>query len=209
MREYVDKAKLKKRGSCHLFRHTMATLILEGGADIRFIQATLGQVRVMRVHRDEDICEVRELSVLVMVEGDFDRIYTHADNSKSLCTDTMKNLVNVVAHENPVLGKEEFCSAVADRLLAKYRQVFSTKVTAHETKWSRLAIGGKPHPHSFVLDNNGKPFAIVGASRRACQPAQVVGIAAADRQRDHARTLVAVQLPDPRGSAPAPGLRGS
>jgi integrase/recombinase XerD len=39
---YVDKANLGKRGSCHLFRHTMATLMLENGADIRFIQAILG-----------------------------------------------------------------------------------------------------------------------------------------------------------------------
>lgn len=29
-------------GSCHLFRHTMATLMLEGGADVRYIQAMLG-----------------------------------------------------------------------------------------------------------------------------------------------------------------------
>lgn len=40
--ELVDKAGLGKRGSCHLFRHTMATLMLENGADIRFIQAMLG-----------------------------------------------------------------------------------------------------------------------------------------------------------------------
>jgi integrase/recombinase XerD len=39
---YVDAANLGKRGACHLFRHTMATLMLEGGADIRFIQAMLG-----------------------------------------------------------------------------------------------------------------------------------------------------------------------
>ena len=32
-------ANLGKVGACHLFRHTMATLMLEGGADIRFIQA--------------------------------------------------------------------------------------------------------------------------------------------------------------------------
>jgi integrase/recombinase XerD len=42
--EYVDKAKIGKTGSAHLFRHTMATLMLEGGADIRFIQQMLGHV---------------------------------------------------------------------------------------------------------------------------------------------------------------------
>jgi integrase/recombinase XerD len=42
VRGYVDAANIGKRGACHLFRHTMATLILEGGADIRFIQAMLG-----------------------------------------------------------------------------------------------------------------------------------------------------------------------
>ena len=44
VRDYVDKAGINKRGSCHLFRHTMATLMLEGGADICFIQAMLGHV---------------------------------------------------------------------------------------------------------------------------------------------------------------------
>jgi integrase/recombinase XerD len=39
---YVDSADLGKKGSCHLFRHTMATLMLEGGADTRFIQQMLG-----------------------------------------------------------------------------------------------------------------------------------------------------------------------
>lgn len=41
-RRYVIKADIGKRGSCHLLRHTMATLMLENGADIRFIQQMLG-----------------------------------------------------------------------------------------------------------------------------------------------------------------------
>ncbi|MFJ4142998.1 site-specific tyrosine recombinase XerC [Pseudomonas sp. NPDC089734] len=44
VREHIEKANIGKRGSCHLFRHTMATLMLENGADIRFIQAMLGHV---------------------------------------------------------------------------------------------------------------------------------------------------------------------
>lgn len=42
----VDAAQLGKRGGCHLWRHTMATLMLEGGADLRFIQAMLGHAEL-------------------------------------------------------------------------------------------------------------------------------------------------------------------
>ena len=45
-RGYVVAADLGKRGACHLFRHTMATLMLEHGADIRFIQQMLGHVKL-------------------------------------------------------------------------------------------------------------------------------------------------------------------
>jgi integrase/recombinase XerD len=42
VRDYVEQANLGKIGSCHMLRHTMATLMLENGADIRFIQEMLG-----------------------------------------------------------------------------------------------------------------------------------------------------------------------
>ncbi|PIY22734.1 MAG: hypothetical protein COZ11_11510, partial [Deltaproteobacteria bacterium CG_4_10_14_3_um_filter_51_14] len=39
---YITAANIGKQGACHIFRHTMATLMLEGGADIRYIQQMLG-----------------------------------------------------------------------------------------------------------------------------------------------------------------------
>ena len=43
---YVHASGITHAGGCHLFRHAMATLMLEGGADIRFIQAMLGHVKL-------------------------------------------------------------------------------------------------------------------------------------------------------------------
>jgi len=42
IREYKQKAGISKPGGCHLFRHAMATHMLDNGADIRHIQAMLG-----------------------------------------------------------------------------------------------------------------------------------------------------------------------
>ncbi len=45
-RRYITSAKIGKTGACHLFRHSMATLMHENGADIRYIQQMLGHADI-------------------------------------------------------------------------------------------------------------------------------------------------------------------
>ena len=46
MRNYMRATGLSNIGSCHLFRHAMATQMLENRADVRFIQAMLGHADI-------------------------------------------------------------------------------------------------------------------------------------------------------------------
>ena len=46
VQQYIALADIGKQGSCHVFRHTMATLMLENGCDLRFIQAMLGHANL-------------------------------------------------------------------------------------------------------------------------------------------------------------------
>ena len=124
-----------------------------------------GRVRVIRVHRDGDYNEVRELTVHTMLEGGFAESWTQGDNRAVVATDTIKNICYVVAREHLRAGPEAYGSALASRFLDRYPQVDAVRITLHETRWQRAAFAGAPHPHSFTLDGNGMPLAELVATR--------------------------------------------
>jgi integrase/recombinase XerD len=63
VRDYVTAAAIGKTGACHLFRHTMATLMLEHGADIRFIQQMLGHAKLetTQIYTQVSIRKLKEI----------------------------------------------------------------------------------------------------------------------------------------------------
>ena len=104
-----------------------------------------GRVRVMRIHRDGDHHEVRELTVKAMLQGDFGRAFTSKDNSASVSTDTVKNVVNVVARENRRRSRLElFCQAVSDRLLDRYSQLDAATVSATKRNGPASPLRARP-----------------------------------------------------------------
>ncbi|MBI4641489.1 MAG: tyrosine-type recombinase/integrase [Candidatus Tectomicrobia bacterium] len=60
---YIKKADIGKVGSVHLFRHSMATLMLEGGADIRHIQEILGHqcLKTTQIYTQVSIRKLKEV----------------------------------------------------------------------------------------------------------------------------------------------------
>ena len=123
------------------------------------------RVRIMRVDRRQPQHRVRELSLRVILHGDFAAAYTDADNRHVVATDTIKNVVNIVAGEEVASGTETFCRAVAHRFLDRYAQVSAVEITSAETMWARATPLRRPHPHCFVQDANGQPSTKLLADR--------------------------------------------
>lgn len=60
------------------------------------------KVRILKVDKDPGMHVVHDYNVQVLLEGDFAETYTKGDNSKVVPTDTIKNTVYIVAHNNKV-----------------------------------------------------------------------------------------------------------
>jgi integrase/recombinase XerD len=59
----LKKANIGRPGSCHLIRHTCATHMLEGGADIRYIQQLLGHENLdtTAIYTETSITQLKEI----------------------------------------------------------------------------------------------------------------------------------------------------
>jgi integrase/recombinase XerD len=66
VRRYIETSGVEKQGSCHLFRHTMATLMLDAGADIRHLQAILGhrQLTTTEIYTQVSIAKLKAVHAL-------------------------------------------------------------------------------------------------------------------------------------------------
>ena len=75
-RSYITKADIGKTGACHLFRHTCATLMLEGGADVRYIQEMLGHVRLetTQIYTQVSIRRLKAIHAMTHPSAKLDRL---------------------------------------------------------------------------------------------------------------------------------------
>ncbi|KYK56660.1 uricase [Drechmeria coniospora] len=111
-------------------------------------------VRVLKVSRDAKtgVQHVVEMTVCCLLEGDIDSSYTRADNSVVVATDSIKNTIYITAKQNPVHPPELFASILGSHFIQKYSHIHAANISVISTRWARMDVDGKPHPHSFIKD---------------------------------------------------------
>jgi urate oxidase len=134
---------------------------------IRLGQNNYGKsrVRLLRLTRGASKHEIREFTLAIALEGDFETAHTAGDNTKILPTDTMKNTVYALARKNPVDAAETFCGVLVDHFLANNPQVERVHVRAIENLWTRIARDDKPDGYAFVRSGEEKRTALVIGTR--------------------------------------------
>jgi urate oxidase len=123
------------------------------------------QVRLLRVAKHEGRHDVKELTIAISFEGDFEAAHTKGDNTKILPTDTMKNTVYALARQHPVETVEELGIQLVDHFLTYNPQISRVRVELKENLWTRMALGGKPHATSFTRSGDEKRTAVLSGTR--------------------------------------------
>ena len=108
------------------------------------------RVRLVNLCRRGDRHDLRDLTVGIRFEGDYDEAYTHGDNSGVLPTDTMKNTVYALAVQHPVQEPEAFGLVLAKHSLEGNERLQHVRIDIAEHQWGHIPRGEREYGQAFV-----------------------------------------------------------
>jgi urate oxidase len=114
------------------------------------------ETHLVRVHRDGERHELRDLLVSIALSGDLEAVHLDGDNSSVLATDTQKNTVYAFAKEHGVGSPEDFAALLARHFLGG--AIRQARVEVREVTWARLGA------HAFMQASAEQRVAVVVAS---------------------------------------------
>src|SRR4051794_2025445 len=116
-----------------------------------------GEVRLVKVVRTPGRHELRDLTVHVSVEGDFEAAHVAGDNTDLLATDTMRNTVYALAKQE--LGSiEAFAQRLASHFVEAGPSVTKAHIRIEEHPWARIGS----HEHAFQGGSGGRRGWLLG-----------------------------------------------
>src|SRR6185436_8998621 len=108
------------------------------------------RVRLVQVSRRGDRHELRDLTVAVAFEGEYDTSYTDGDNRDVLPTDTMKNTVYALAARDGAGEPEAFGMILGRHFIDRNPKLARVTVDLIDHGWGHIANGTREHGQAFV-----------------------------------------------------------
>jgi urate oxidase len=133
------------------------------------------ETRVVRVYRDGERHEIRDLNVSTLLRGDFGDAHTRGDQAKVLPTDSQKNTCFAYAKQNGIGQIEDYALGLASHFVDDIGPVSEARVEVDEYPWERVSVAGQPHPHTFTRPSGEvRATAVTVAGAKPDQRAWVV-----------------------------------
>ena len=101
-------------------------------------------VRLVKVVRDEGRHELSDVTVDVMLDGDFRAAHEEGDNSALIATDTMRNVVYALARTHAIDPPESFGAALVEHFLRAGPTVEHVRIDIARTRGSASATTSTP-----------------------------------------------------------------
>src|ERR1041384_4576203 len=91
--------------------------------------------RVVRVYRDTDRHEIRDLNVSTSLRGEFTDAHITGDQAAVLPTDTQKNTAFAFAKEHGIASPEDYAIALGERFLSVTPAASGARIMVEEYAW--------------------------------------------------------------------------
>jgi urate oxidase len=126
--------------------------------------------RVVRIYRDTDRHEIRDLNVSTALRGDFRAAHEVGDQANVLPTDTQKNTAFAFAKQHGVSSPEDYALALGERFLDVTPAATASRIEVEEYPWDRIEVGGAGHDHAFVRRGGESRTTVVTRDRSGATP---------------------------------------
>jgi urate oxidase len=123
------------------------------------------RVRLVQLTRRDGRHDLRDLTVAIRFQGQYQESYTSGDNTGVLATDTMKNTVYALAAASAPAHAETFGLTLARHFLERNPRLEQVRIDLGERGWARIRAGGRDDPHAFIGRGPDTRSARVAASR--------------------------------------------
>lgn len=106
--------------------------------------------RVVRVYRDTDRHEIRDLNVSSCLRGSFEAAHTVGDQGSVLPTDSQKQTIFTYAKTHGDGSIEDYGLALARHFVDDVEPVDSARIEVEEFAWQRVPVGAEGHAHTWT-----------------------------------------------------------